>query len=122
MPVDLKPSSHEVWNRINQIKQFRETVPAQEPVIEVDTVEVMQEGKEFDPLEKSEVLRTSHKGEHYHDFAIEPIQYIEANHLNFHQGNIVKYVTRYLLKDGIDDLKKARFYLDRLIEITEAGE
>jgi hypothetical protein len=69
-------------------------------------------------LEKSDVLRNSHEGAHYHDFAIEPIQYIEANQIPFHEANIIKYVSRWRLKDGLDDLKKARFYLDRLIEIS----
>ena len=69
--------------------------------------------------EKSDVLNGSHLGQHYKSLAIEPIQYIEANHLGFHEGNIVKYVSRWRLKDGLDDLKKAKFYIERLIELAE---
>ena len=36
-------------------------------------------------------------------------------------GNIIKYVWRYNFKNGVEDLKKARYYLDRLIE-EEADE
>jgi Protein of unknwon function (DUF3310) len=72
-----------------------------------------------DALHKSAVLRTSHHGEHYHGMAIEPIQVIEANKLGFHEGNIIKYVMRWRVKNGLDDLKKALFYLNRLIEINE---
>ena len=53
--------------------------------------------------------------EHY-DMEIQPIEYIMANGLGFCEGNIVKYVSRYKEKGGIDDLKKARHYLDMLIE------
>lgn len=40
----------------------------------------------------------------------------------FYQGNIVKYVTRYSEKNGVEDLKKARTYLDRLIKLVEKPE
>ena len=56
---------------------------------------------------------------HYAILAIEPITYIEANHMGFHDGNVVKYITRYKYKDGIEDLKKAKWYLERLIEREE---
>lgn len=55
-------------------------------------------------------------GAHYRNLRIEPIAYIEANTLDFNEGNVVKYVSRWRFKGGIDDLQKARFYLDRLIE------
>lgn len=50
---------------------------------------------------------------------IEAIAYIESHNMNFTEGNIIKYVTRYKHKNGIEDLKKARFYLDRLIKNLE---
>ena len=34
------------------------------------------------------------------------------------QGNIIKYVWRYPYKNGVEDLKKARWYLDKLIDIS----
>jgi phage terminase large subunit-like protein len=39
---------------------------------------------------------------------------------DFAAGNVMKYVGRYRAKNGLDDLKKARWYLDRLIELKEA--
>lgn len=53
--------------------------------------------------------------EHYKKWTIEPITYIEANNLNFVEWNIIKYVTRYKYKNWLEDLQKAKFYLDRLI-------
>jgi hypothetical protein len=35
--------------------------------------------------------------------------------MNFLEGNVVKYVTRYRMKNGLEDLEKAKWYLDRLI-------
>lgn len=55
-------------------------------------------------------------GGHYKDCAIQPIQYIFANELGFCEGNIVKYVTRWRAKGGIDDLRKVIHYAQLLIE------
>lgn len=58
--------------------------------------------------------------DHYAQQGIEPIEYIEANNLNFSEGNVVKYVTRHRKKNGKEDLLKARWYINHLIE-TEYG-
>ena len=50
---------------------------------------------------------------------IECIDYIESHAFDFVEGNVIKYVTRYQHKNGTEDLKKARWYLDRLIERSE---
>lgn len=47
---------------------------------------------------------------------ITPIEFIEANNLGFHEGNVVKYITRYKDKNGIEDLEKAKTYIEMLIE------
>jgi hypothetical protein len=53
--------------------------------------------------------------EHYH-FEIEPWDFIQANKLDFAQGNVIKYICRYKNKNGIQDLKKAKQYIDMLID------
>jgi hypothetical protein len=55
-------------------------------------------------------------GDHYRG-AIQTWDYIVANDLGFLEGNIIKYVTRFRKKNGIQDLEKARHYLDKLIEV-----
>lgn len=51
----------------------------------------------------------------------EAIKVIEALGLNFHLGNVFKYISRAGKKgDAITDLKKARWYLDRYISLLEA--
>jgi hypothetical protein len=47
---------------------------------------------------------------------IEPIDFIKSQNMNYIEGNIIKYTTRYKFKNGIEDLKKAQWYLDKLIE------
>lgn len=71
------------------------------------------------PSRKSELLKNSPAGDHYKGMGIEPIEYIEANNLGFHEGAIVKYVSRWKIKNGLEDLKKAKFFIDRLIELEE---
>ncbi len=59
-------------------------------------------------------------GQHYKSKNIQPWDYIAVNGLGFFEGNIVKYVTRHNDKNGVEDLKKARHYLDKLIELQSA--
>lgn len=54
---------------------------------------------------------------HYKQGSIEPIDFIIANNMNFLEGNIIKYVSRYKFKNGVEDLKKAKFYLEKLIKV-----
>ena len=56
---------------------------------------------------------------HYTQGGIQPIDYIIKNNLDFLEGNVVKYVTRYKYKNGLEDLKKAKFYLEKLIKREE---
>ena len=54
--------------------------------------------------------------EHYKDGGIETIDYIEAKELNYHLGNVVKYVSRAGKKGSkLQDLQKAQWYLTREI-------
>lgn len=52
---------------------------------------------------------------HYKGNGIQPIDLIESMNMSFNQGNIIKYVSRYKNKNGLEDLQKAKFYLERLI-------
>lgn len=61
-------------------------------------------------------------GNHYESKKIQPIEFIEANNLGFHEGNAIKYIVRYKEKNGLEDLNKAKWYIERLIEIYNKGE
>ena len=58
-------------------------------------------------------------GDHYMDRCIQPWDYIVSNDLGFLEGNIIKYVTRWKYKNGVDDLRKAQHYLAKLIEVAD---
>ena len=61
-------------------------------------------------------------GDHYKKLKIQPVQYIMANEIPFVEASVIKYVTRWRDKLGIRDLKKARHFLDILIEEEEKLE
>lgn len=57
---------------------------------------------------------------HYNQGVYEVIDVIEDWKLGFHAGNVIKYVSRYPHKGTpLRDLKKAQWYLERLIEMEE---
>ncbi len=59
-------------------------------------------------------LDTQIGGDHYKTMKIQPITFIMENNLSFAVGNIIKYVCRYDKKNGLEDIQKARQYLDFL--------
>lgn len=68
--------------------------------------------KEFDPVTKPAG---------YNQGKIECSDYIADQKLDFFSGNVIKYVVRHKFKNGVEDLKKARWYLNYLIKEYEGG-
>ena len=64
---------------------------------------------------------TQVNGDHYKSKAVQPWDFIAGNNMGYLEGNVVKYVSRWKQKAGVDDLKKAKHYLEKLIEMAEAG-
>ena len=58
-------------------------------------------------------------GSHYQMGGIQPIEYIHANNLSFIEGSIVKYISRWRNKNGVEDLEKIKHYIDLLIELED---
>ena len=54
--------------------------------------------------------------QHYKIFKIQPSQFINANKLQFAEGNVIKYVCRHQHKGKADDIKKAIHYLEMILE------
>lgn len=61
-------------------------------------------------------------GGHYKDMPIQPVAYIHANGIPFIEGCVIKYVSRWRSKNGIEDLRKARHFIDLLIELELEGD
>ena len=66
------------------------------------------------------------KPTHYNQSGIECIDAIQAatgdGYEYYLQGNILKYLWRYRYKNGIEDLRKAQWYLNKLIEVSDADQ
>ena len=65
-------------------------------------------------------------GDHYKSKSIQPWDVMEAwmnldEFSGFLRGNVIKYVARYKDKNGVEDLKKAQHYLQKLIELQSKG-
>ena len=58
-------------------------------------------------------------GQHYSAKAVQPWDYITSNNLGYLEGNVVKYVSRWKEKNGVEDLLKAKHYLEKLIELQQ---
>lgn len=66
-------------------------------------------------------------GEHYVSMALQPWDVMEEwmsfdQFRGFLTGNVIKYVARYQSKNGIEDLKKAKHYMEKLIEFETKVE
>jgi hypothetical protein len=84
----------------------------------------MFDGKSWVQQIESSALDIQVSGSHYKDLKIQPVEYIEANKLDYFQGNVVKYVTRHRLKNKADDIRKAIHYCHLILELqySEAME
>lgn len=72
------------------------------------------------PLQTVQVpsaLSRQEGGGHYKAMAIQPVEFIHANKIGYFEGNVIKYVSRWRDKNGIEDLKKAKHYIELLIDL-----
>lgn len=58
-------------------------------------------------------------GTHYKDKLVQPWDAVIMWKMGFFDGNALKYLVRFRDKGGVEDLKKARHYIDKLIEVME---
>ena len=115
----------EVKGKYNSVliteKQFNDLSPAQRSNISYSLNKIparMQAPQTVTPTVNDPVNQPSH----YKVGGVETIDFIEAKGLGYHLGNVVKYITRAGHKgtnQGLQDLRKARWYLDRAIEKNE---
>ena len=61
-------------------------------------------------------------GGHYKDMVIQPVEFIHRNRIGYMEGNAIKYLCRWRSKNGIEDLKKAKHYIDLLIALESKQE
>lgn len=73
-------------------------------------------------VQTNNALETQVGGSHYKELKIQPIEFIHANNIPFCEANAIKYLCRWRNKNGIEDLKKAKHYIDLLIELESRYE
>jgi hypothetical protein len=61
-------------------------------------------------------------GSHYKKYKIQPVEFIIKNNIGFVEGNIIKYILRFKDKGGIADLKKAKHYIELLIDSSKSSK
>ena len=61
-------------------------------------------------------------GSHYKDMKIQPSEFINKNEMQFAEGNAIKYICRHGSKGRLQDLEKAKHYIDMIIERDYADE
>ena len=107
-------TSYEIENDFGKICSYTSAL------FEVVTIDEMTKPNINDILDNVE------HPSHYCRGGIECIDAIEASlgkdeFTGFLRGNIIKYVWRYKDKNGLEDLKKAQWYLNKLIEVVKNG-
>ena len=58
-------------------------------------------------------------GNHYLKYKISPVEFIIKNNIGFVEGNILKYILRFKEKGGVQDLLKAKHYIELLIDSSK---
>ena len=95
------------WNERIHSETNATTQPSPQESHTEETKTIQQEVKATD---------TQIGGDHYTKLAIQPMQYSMENGLDALQHTVIKYVTRFRDKNGIEDLEKAKHCIDMLIE------
>ena len=110
---------HEFYNVICKVCK-------QEYIINKSALSREMEGESFYICPTCRLYGTEEKNNikpnHYGNSGIDVISFCQANNLDFMQGNVIKYVFRYKNKNGLEDLEKAKEYIDRMIENLLDGE
>ncbi len=110
--LELESKEERAWNMTDSVKKMSK-LPQYDPTLRYDDPTMKDLG---DPV---------HHPAHYTFGKIEVLDAIEDWGLDYHRGNVVKYMVRAGKKDPdkmIEDLRKARFYIDRLIKLKQENK
>jgi hypothetical protein len=73
------------------------------------------------PYKSEDAYKAEVGGKHYKGMTIQPHEYIVKNNIGWSAGNAIKYLSRYKLKGGAEDVRKAIHYCQLLLK-EEFGE
>jgi hypothetical protein len=92
------------------------------PVVQEENAKVIIQTKPFVPSTRADDLQVG--GDHYKNMGVQPWKAMESwmtpeEFRGFLKGNSIKYLARCNAKGGIDDIKKAKHYIEKLIEVRD---
>jgi hypothetical protein len=92
------------------------------PVVQEENAKVIIQTKPFVPSTRADDLQVG--GDHYKNMGVQPWKAMESwmtpeQFAGFLRGNAIKYLARCDAKGGIDDVKKAKHYIEKLIEVRD---
>ena len=64
----------------------------------------------------SKVYNKQIGGSHYKNFKIQPSEFVIENELPYPEGCVIKYIIRHRMKNGKEDLLKAKHFIDMIIQ------
>ena len=107
--------SKTIVTRDEFVKRWNERIHSE---TNATTPQAQQEShtEETKPIQQVSATDTQIGGNHYTKLAIQPMRYSMENGLDALQHTVIKYVTRFRDKNGIEDLEKAKHCIDMLIE------
>ncbi len=108
--------------KLNKVQSLLNLVEMDYKNSENQIAELKEDIEKLEGIINKKMTDTQIGGNHYSDMTIQPIEFIHKNGLSFIQGNVIKYVCRYKSKGGIEDLQKAKHYIDLLIELDPEKE
>jgi hypothetical protein len=68
-------------------------------------------------MSEKSALDVQEGGDHYKSLKIQPVEFIHANGINYIEACVIKYICRHKKKNGLEDLKKAKHFIELLMEL-----
>jgi hypothetical protein len=117
--IDDAPSH--CWDCVGTMGRYGHHLPFWEPK---EKEKEMSDGATAMLEEEGSAFKTQVGGKHYKSMKIQPVEFCIANKLDFFQKDIIKYVTRVKgdKMKRLEDLHKAKHYLEMYIEAIHRGE
>jgi hypothetical protein len=105
-----------------QVYGIRKRVLSGSMLGEVVNPQITDAVTQFVPSDKVDALQIG--GDHYKNMGVQPWKAMESwmtpeQFAGFLRGNAIKYLARCDVKGGLDDIKKARHYIDKLVEVNK---
>jgi hypothetical protein len=91
-------------------------------IVNPQITDSVTQSKPFVPSDRADDLQIG--GDHYKNMGVQPWKAMESwltpeQFAGFLRGNAIKYLARCDVKGGLDDIKKARHYIDKLVEVSD---